>query len=363
VAAVLDSGILVHGKKTSAFETAFAEFIGGGACAAVSNCTAGLHLAYFCLEVGPGDEVIVPAQTHVATAHAVELVGATPVFVDSELQTGNVDIDQIEAAITAKTRAISIVHFLGMPVKMDRITQLAQKHQLYVIEDCALALGATYRDIPVGLHGDAGSFSFYPVKHMTTGEGGMVVSTHQDLTTKIKASAAFGIDRHYNQRTIPGMYDVTSLGFNYRMSEIEATLGLEQIKRVRSFLEIRRANFTLLDQLLREIDAIHLFDHTEPHGRSSYYCLSVVLHDKIAARRPEFINFLNSRGVGTSVYYPHPVPRLSYYQRKYALDCSSYPNASRISDHSVALPVGPHLDADDMRYIADTVKNFLAGGH
>jgi len=156
---VMDSGILAHGKKIHEFEDAFAKFTGASAAAGLASCTAALHLFYFHLGIGPGDEVIVPAQTHTATAHAVELVGAKPVFVDAESRTGNIDIDQIEGAITGRTRAISVVHFLGMPVDMDRINAIAEKHDLRVLEDCALAIGTRFKGVHAGLLGGAGCFS------------------------------------------------------------------------------------------------------------------------------------------------------------------------------------------------------------
>src|SRR3989344_2185481 len=174
VTAVLRSDTLVHGPHTEAFEQAFAAFTGAPAAVAVSSCTAAMYLAYLYLGIGLGDEVVVPAQTHTATAHAVELCGARPVFVDAEKETGNIDIAQVAKAITKKTKAIGIVHYLGMPVDMEKINRLAKKHGLLVVEDCALAVGTYYKGTHAGLLGDAGAFSFYPVKHMTTSEGGMV---------------------------------------------------------------------------------------------------------------------------------------------------------------------------------------------
>src|SRR3989338_6141324 len=179
--AVLDGPILVHGPKSKEFESDFAAYTKAPHAVSVSSCTAGLHLMYFSKGLGPGDEVIVPAQTHTATAHAVELCGAKPVFVDAEKKTGNIDIGKIEAAITKRTKAISVVHYLGMPVDMEKVVKIADKHNLFVVEDCALAIGSFFKGIHAGLHGDAGSFSFYPVKHITTAEGGMVITRHKEI--------------------------------------------------------------------------------------------------------------------------------------------------------------------------------------
>ncbi len=356
---VLSGPILVHGPRAKDFETAFASYTGADYAVSTSSCTAALHLSYFYLGLKPGDEVIVPAQTHVATAHAVELCGAKPVFVDAEKVTGNIDIDQIEARITEHTRAISIVHFLGMPVNMERITAIAKKHNLFVVEDCALAIGSYFKDVHAGLHGDVGCFSFYPVKHMTTAEGGMLITRHKEVAAKITRQKAFGVDRHMGERKVPGVYDVNMLGFNYRMNEIEAAIGIEQLKRVDSFLQRRKENYEALSAGLSEIEEVGQLQSTHGDYQSSYYCLSALLDDTLAPKRFEIVSYLNKNGVGTSVYYPHPAPHLNYYKDKYAYQDDSYPVATRISNHSISLPVGPHLDTEDMVYIVTIMKQAI----
>ena len=240
---VLKSGKYVHGHKSLEFEEKFKKFTGAKYAVSVSSCTAGMHLFYFSIGIGLNDEIILPAQTHVATAHAIELTGAKPVFVDSELETGNIDINQIEKKINKKTKAIVIVHYLGVPVDMNKIMKLAKKYDLFVLEDCALSLGAKIKKIHTGLYGDAGVFSFYPVKHITTAEGGIVITNNKNLAEKIKLQKAFGVDRSYSERKIPGMYDSKYLGFNYRMSEIHASIGVEQLKKISFFLRKRLENY------------------------------------------------------------------------------------------------------------------------
>lgn len=352
---ILSGHILVHGPKIHEFEADFAKWTGAESAVAVSSCTAGLHLGYFYLELGPGDEVIVPAMTHVATAHAVELVGAKPVFVDAEPRTGNIDIDQIEAAITPNTKALSLVHYLGMPVDMDRINAIAKKHDLFVVEDAALAVGTTYKGVHAGLLGDIGHFSFYPVKHMTTLEGGMILSKHQKVLEKIALQRAFGVDRTHRERKVPGQYDVTMLGFNYRMNEVQAAIGSRQVSRLDDFLAARRENHAKLTAKLAEVEEIDQFETSQGDFVSSCYCHSIVLKGDLAERRVEFIEALQKRGVGTSIYYPRPVPELSYYAKKYSFEQGQFPEAARIAYHSVALPVGPHLDPGDAEYIAEAV--------
>ena len=357
---VLDGPILVHGPLSKQFESEFAAFTGAAHAVSVANCTAAMHLAYFHLGLGPGDAVIVPAQTHVATAHAVEFTGARPIFVDAEPATGNIDIARIEAALTPEVKAIAVVHFLGRPVDMDGVNAIARKHNLFVVEDCALAVGTSLNGAHAGTLGHVGCFSFYPVKHMTTGEGGMLTTNDPEIARRIERQRAFGVDRHMGERTIPGVYDVTMLGYNYRMSEIAAALGIEQLKRVQGFLDRRRANYAALDAGLRELDEIELFEPSREGYGHSHYCLSFLLKKELADKRLDLVEHLKANGVGTSCYYPRPVPHMAYYREKYGYGLDTFPVASRISYASVALSVGPHLGEEDMAYMVETIKEGLA---
>jgi len=357
---VLNGPILVHGPRSVQFEKEFALWTGAPFAVSVASCTAAMHLFYFYAGIGPGDEVIVPAQTHAATAHAVELCGAKPVFIDAEKSTGNIDIDQIESNISEKTKAISVVHYLGMPVQMDRVVEIARRRSLLVLEDCALAIGTRYKGIHAGCWGDAGCFSFYPVKHITTAEGGMLITGNKDIAEKIARQKAFGVDRTVQERSLPGMYDVTMLGFNYRMSELQAALGIEQMKRINGFLERRKENYQELTKGLRDIDEITLLASSNGEYQSGYYCHSVILDENLLAAKNEIVNSLKERGVGTSVYYPKPVPHFTYYKEKYGFSEGAFPIASWISRNSIALPVGPHLDPEDMKYIVKTIKQSIS---
>jgi dTDP-4-amino-4,6-dideoxygalactose transaminase len=360
VAAVLDGPILVHGPRADDFEASFAAFTGAPHAVSVSSCTAGMHLVWFALGLQAGDEVIVPAQTHAATAHAVALTGATPVFVDVDRRTGNVTAEQIAEAITPRTKGIAVVHFLGCPVDMPPIVALAQNKGLFLLEDCALAPGTRIDGVHAGLLGDVGVFSFYPVKHMTTAEGGMIVTRNENLARKLRLVRAFGVDRSHNERKVPGVYDVVALGFNYRMSEIHAALGTVQTARLPEFLEARARNFAALANALSKVAGISLLETGSVAGRvSSHYCLSVLLDSDLAPKRPDIMQAMTAQGVGTSVYYPHPVPRLSYYRQQFGRDPEAFPNATRISDASIALPVGPHLTEGDMMIIAQALNKSI----
>ena len=351
-AEALSSPQLVHGSRTHDFEAAFATMLGHGAYAtAVSSCTAGLHLSYMHLGIGPGDEVIVPAETHVATAHAVEVTGARPIFVDCD-DSGNIDLDAIESRVTDRTKAICVVHFSGLPADVVRVNELARPRGLSVVEDCALAVGASLDGTPCGLLGDMGTFSFYPVKHMTTGEGGMVVSRDPAIIASIASLKAFGYDRSPAARSIPGVYDIAKLGLNYRMSEIAAAIGLVQVTRIEEFANKRDVNTASLRRALAGGEGFRLLPDGDGRRKHANYCLVSVLDESLISSRNDVVMKMKADGVGTSVYYPVPLPLSHYYSHRYGYAPSEFPNALRISHGSIALPVGPHLDDDDMEIIA-----------
>ncbi|HVW19105.1 MAG TPA: DegT/DnrJ/EryC1/StrS family aminotransferase [Solirubrobacteraceae bacterium] len=362
VAEVLAGTTLTHGPRVKEFEAAFAEFTGAPHAIGTANCMAALHLCYLALGVGPGDEVIVPAQTHVATAHAVQLCGAAPVFCDCDPRTGNMDARRIAALIGERTRAIGLVHYLGLPVEMAPVMELAREHGLAVVEDCAVALGARVDGTHVGLIGDVGCFSFYPVKHITTGEGGMVITTRDDLAERVSRQRAFGIDKNVlADRRHTGAYDVIDVGLNYRLGEIGAAIGVVQMGRLPGFLEHRRATYRLLAAGLSEVAGLTVLESDDQGGlQASHYCLVAVLDERIAAARERVIDELKARGVGTSVYYPRALPDTDFYAHAYGHEHGSCPNATRISEHSIAFPVAPHVSEDDVRQIVETVKEVLA---
>lgn len=354
---VLNGHVLTHGPKCKEFEQKFESFMGEGHAVTTSSCMASLHLSSIYIGLKPGDEVLVPAQTHVATVHAIEIMGATPVFVDCELETGNINIDLMEEKITKKTTAISLVHFAGIPIEMDRIMAIADKHNLKVIEDCALAVGGRFKGKHVGLWGDVGCFSFYPVKHITTAEGGMLISKNEETAKSISNFRAFSVDRTHQERKLPGFYNVTGVGLNYRMSELQAALGVTQLDKIDEMLRIRKENFSALQTSLKKITPeLKVLDSAHKDSENSYYCLTVVCPTWTREDRDHCINSLKERGVGTSIYYPQPVPRMAYYAEKYGYEEADYPMSAIISDKSIALPVGPHLNLDDMAYIAQEFK-------
>lgn len=360
VAEVLSGHMLTHGPKCAEFERRFAAIIGVRHAITTSSCTTALHLALIAHDVGPGDEVLVPAETHVATAHVVEHCGARPVFVDANPRTGNVEPRAIEAALTERTRAIMVVHYLGLPCAMDEIMGIADSLGLPVIEDCATALGAVYDGRPMGSFGKAAGFSFYPAKHITTMEGGMLVTDDDAVADRVRRQRAFGYDKGLGERKVPGVYDVVSLGWNYRMSEAQAAVGLCQLDRLPGFLEARRANAAALVTAIGELpEGWHVFPLRDGKAESGCYCVNLVLPPQGPVDRAELIRALNDAGIGTSVHYPIALPFATYYREKYQPSETAYPVARWISEQTISLPCGPHLDTEDMVYIGQSLRSIL----
>ena len=360
---VLSNPTLVHGPLSAKFETQFAERAGAKYGVCVSSCTAGLHLSLLVSGIGPGDTVAVPAMTHVATAHAVEFCGARPVFIDVESKTGNMCPDALAmAADTEPTlKGIEVVHYLGLPCDMDRITAIAADIGAVVIEDCALAVDAEFSGRKVGTMGLSGCFSFYPVKHMTTIEGWMVISDNESFCRAIAQRKAFGYDRSLSERLKPGIYDVTALGYNYRMSEVEAAIGLVQLERLDEFQRIRAENYRLLKSNLEEIDELHMLPEVNGAAISSHYCLNVILPRDGSIDRDKVVAELKAAGVGTSVHYPSAVPHFTYYREKYGYQVGQFPIAEWLAAQTISLPVGPHLAPGDPDWIATAFKAALSG--
>jgi dTDP-4-amino-4,6-dideoxygalactose transaminase len=360
VARVLTGPQLVHGPAAHDFERRFAERAQVAHAITVSSCTAGLHLALHVHGIGPGDEVIVPAMTHVATAHAVEYCRATPVFVDVDPASGNLDIGAVEAAIGPRTKAVMVVHFLGLPPDMTRLRAIARKAGLLVVEDAALALDASFDGVKAGGLGDVASFSFYPTKHMTTSEGGMVTTNDAEIARRVTTMKAFGYDKTLGERTRPGIYDVNALGFNYRMSEVHAAIGLAQLDRLDGFQSVRAANFKALRDGLADCAEIAVFAPEQGTGRSSHYCLNAILPRDGGIVRDGVVSHLKATGIGTSVHYPSAVPLFAYYREKYGYRTGQFPVAEWLAAATISLPVGPHLEPGDPARIVAAVKAAVA---
>lgn len=331
IARCLATGHVTQGPQVQAFERAFASFLSSPHAVAVTSCGAALHLAVKALGLGPGDEVVVPAFTWVATAHAVEYAGAKVVFADVSPQTYNITDETLEEALTPATRAVIPVHLFGLPAPMHEITLLSQKHGFYVIEDAACAIGATDQGRLVGTWGDIGCFSFHPRKIITTGEGGMLTTFSDTLH-----NALLGL-RNYGANTAnTGEPCFDTLGLNFRMSDILAAVGLAQIAKLGDMLQERKKlaeDYSRL--LLRFADDIALPSETfgTTHAWQAYV-IRIMKGGK--ARRNSLIDFLHSRGIQARIG-TQAVQRLPYYTAKYGVGATC-PMASLCEETSMAIP-------------------------
>lgn len=346
VTEVLQSGMLIQGRKVEALEQQLAAYLGVKHAIAVSNGTATLHLALLVSGIGPGDEVLVPALSYIATANVVELVGATPVFVDVEARTFNIDPQLIEQYITPKTKAIIPVHEFGLACDMVEINRIAQKHRLIVIEDAACALGAKQGTTFAGTSGHIGSFSFHPRKAITSGEGGLLVTQDDELANTLRILRNHGIDYSH------GKMDFVAPGYNYRMTDIQAALVLSQFQRFNDILSYKRA---LAEVYFSELQQSELILPHVPAGHAhTWQSFHVLVPETMD--RDVLIGTLKEHGIGVNLG-AQCMPNETFYQKKYQLDVSKrFPNALRANQKGLVLPLYERLNESDIRRICDTLK-------
>ena len=347
VADCLDSSwISSIGKYLSRFEEAFAKFCEVKHAITTNNGTTAIHLALVALGIGPGDEVIVPTLTFVATANAVRYCGATPVLVDCDEETLNIDVRAIESKITTRTRAIIPVHLYGHPADMDPILELAKKYHLHVIEDAAEAHGAKYRARTVGSIGTCATFSFYGNKIVTTGEGGMVTTDDDELAAKLRLYRGQGMDP--NRR-----YWHPVIGYNYRMTNIAAAIGCAQLERVEEALAHRKRLASWYSSELSQIPGLVL-PVQKDYAEHVYWMYTVLLPECSAETRDVVREFLERRGVETRpVFYPmHLLP-------PYEEDPARYPKATQISTRGLSLPTHELLTEADVAYVSEQLDSAI----
>ena len=348
---IIKSGWLAHGKYTLLFENEIKKFTKAKYCCLVSSCTAGLHLSCIASGFKKGDEVIVPAITHTATAHAVEYTGAKVVFADNHNFTGNLNLESIKKKITNKTRGLIVVHMSGIPCEMTEIVNFCKKKNIIIIEDCAHALGTLHKKKHVGNFGVSGSFSFYPTKQITTGEGGAVVTNDLKFYKKIKRLKGFGIDKDIKDRKKQGEYDVKDLGYNYRMTDFQASLGYKQIKKYHKNLKIRKKIAKRYIKNLQNLKEIVF----EPFSNNNSYFIFQIFCKK----RDFILKEFKKLGIGVSVHYSTPLYRMSYYKKKYQFKFKDYLNSDLYSKTNISLPVYPKLKNIEIDYICKTLIKLI----
>lgn len=348
---VLQSGWLATGPKVAAFEAALADYIGGNVQLRVFNSgTSALEAVLLAYGIGPGDEAIVPAMSFTASANVVVRCGATPKFVDVDLVTRNIDAASVEAAITAKTKAIVPVHFAGRAVDMDPIYQLAAKHELLVLEDAAQAIGTRYKGRQIGSSGNPVCFSFHPNKNITTIEGGALAIDNPELLKKIDRIRFHGIERDSQ-----GVMDVPEWGGKMNMPDVGAALGLVQLKKLDSFNQKRKALAQRYLQRMPKHDALVLPADAEGH---SWHMFCVLLDwNKIGMDRNRALEALKQQGIAAGMHYP--AIHLFTLYRGYGYQPGDFPNAELIGEQTVTLPLFPGMEDKDVDHVCSAIASLL----
>lgn len=352
VVKVLKSGILTHslgaGPVVTKFEKEFANFANTKNAIAVNTGTAALHVAVLAANVKPGEEVILPSFTFVATAEAVVIAGAKPVFVDIDPKTYNILPKKIEEAITRKTKAVIPVDLYGLPADVQPIKEIAEKHGLIVIEDAAQAHGATYKEKPAGFFADVACWSLYASKNMTTGEGGVITTSNDEMTDQMRLIRSHGEKAKYAS---------FMLGHNYRMTEIQAAIGCVQLKKLPAFLSKRRSNARRLTEILKKTEKLQLPQEPKNFGHS-WYLYTVRLKDATERERDRIVEELKKEGIGAEVYYVNPVHLMPYYRNVFGK--FGLPETEEAAKQIMSLPVHPRVTEEQIDYIGKTLLHLLA---
>ena len=352
VVEVLRSGQLALGPQILAFEKAFRDRCGCKHAVAVNSGTSGLHMAVRALEIGPGDEVITTPFSFIASANCILFEGATPVFVDIDLETYNMDVSGIEAAITEKTKAIVAVHIFGRPLNMPAVMEIARRHDLAVIEDSCEALGARIDGRDVGTFGDVGMFAFYPNKQITTGEGGMVITDDDRLADVFRSL------RNQGRSANAAWLEHERVGYNYRMSELQAAVGVVQMSRLDEILAARSAVADLYAQRLA--DERRIVPPAPPVGeRNSWFVYVIRLAERYnRADRDALIAHLREQGVGCRNYFA-PIHLQPFYVEQFGFKPGDFPNTEHAGDRCIAIPFFNKLTADQADRVCAALKTGL----
>jgi perosamine synthetase len=348
VSEVLKSGMLAQGESVKRFEDEFSSYLGVKNAIAVNNGTVALDLTIKAMGLKPGDEVITPAFTFIASANCALYNGLRPVFADVDPKTFNIDPDDLQKRITPKTRAVIGVHLYGQPFDLSAVSDICQDGKIALVEDCAQAHGAEFRGKKVGSFGSAGCFSFYPTKNMTTGEGGMITTNDDALAARLRLLRSHGDTGKYNHAT---------LGYNYRMMNLQGAIGLVQLSRLEEFTAQRIANAAFLNE------NIMIKGITTPYQakdvRHVYHQYVVRVEESFASSREKLMEYLQAKGIGSAVHYPKAVYKQPLY-RELGYTNESCPVSEEVSRKVLSLPVHPSLRKEDVKYISETINSFEA---
>lgn len=356
----LRSGWLGTGPRVAKFESDFATYkgVGPNRLAAVNSCTAALHISVIASKLDPGAEIITTPLTFCATVNAIIHAGMTPVLADVDPVTQCISPDAIEAAITPRTQAILPVHFAGRPCEMDRIMEIAERHKLVVIEDCAHAIETEFRGRKAGTMGNFGCFSFYATKNVATGEGGMILGRDAEQIAVARVFSLHGMSRDaWHRYSDKGYkhYEVVECGFKYNMMDLQAAIGIHQLARIETSWQRRREIWSLYQQAFADLP-IQLPADPDIDTRHAYHLYTVMVDaHRSGVERDLFLDRMSQAGIGTGVHY-RSIPEHPYYQERFGWHPENWPNALRIGRETVSLPLSPKLSLADCQRVVDAVR-------
>ncbi len=358
----LKSGWLTTGPKTAKFEADFCRYTGAAHAVALSSCTAALHLTLRALGVQSGDEVITSTLTFAATGNMIALLGARPVLADIEPKHFCLDVREIEKKITPRTKGIIAVHYAGHPCNMDEINALARQHNLFVIEDAAHAVGTRYNGKMIGGGENPTCFSFYPIKTMTTGEGGMVTTPSAALADKIRLLSLHGISKdawkRYDKKG-SWFYEIEECGYKYNMTDLQSSLGIVQLKRLEKFIKTRYAYACLYTKGFRGVNAVVPPPEQASYARHSWHLYPILIRRESNVQRDRLIEALKQRNIGTSVHFI-PLHLHPYYRKTFGYKPGDFPVAEDIFQRILSLPLYPGMTSRDIQRVVSAVKESVA---
>ncbi len=361
VTEVLRSDWLTTGPKIKEFETAFADFCGVHEAVAVNSGTAALHAAMFALDIGKGDEVIVPTMTFAATANAVVFQGGTPVFVDSDPATLLIDPVCVEKAITKNTKAIIAVDYAGQPADYAALSAIAQKHKLALVADACHALGGKDNDHSVGSLADLSTFSFHPVKPMTTGEGGMITTDNHDYAKRMRRFRNHGITSEHRERheARSWFYEMQELGYNYRLTDIQSALAMSQLKKVLQWNERRRAIAKKYDTALAMLPGVHTLKVRKNVVHAYHLYVVQIVPERLRVGRKEIFEALSAENIGVNVHYV-PAHLHPFYKKRFGTKPGMCPMAEAAYERMLSLPIFAAMSDSDADDVIEAVRKVCA---
>lgn len=358
VVSVMQSGWLGTGPRVAQFEHDFAAYKGVQNAVALNSCTAALHLSILAAGIKPGDEVITTPMTFCSTVNAIIHAGGTPVLADIDPLTLNIDPEQVERKITLRTRALLPVHFAGRPCDMDRLCEIAERHHLKLIEDCAHAIETEYKGRKTGTFGDFGCFSFYVTKNIITGEGGMVLARREEDAARIKVLGLHGMSKDAWKRFGDEgykHYQVVECGFKYNMMDLQAAIGIHQLKQIDAYWRRRSEIWQRYNQAFGD-QPIGLPADPEPNTRHAYHLYTVMIDEARAGlSRDAFLNAMTAQNIGVGVHYLS-LPEHPYYQQTFGWKPEDYPNATRVGRQTVSIPLSAKLTDEDVEDVIGAVR-------